>query len=134
MNDDFKIRKCIETFGEMNHIQDLGLDAGGAAGLKLVSGQEVFFRFARDLNRLYIYAIVAPFSANTHPNLVVSILKNNCLESDTEGGVISVSEFLGAFIYHISLPADAVTPARLESEVMDFLAKKHRVARLFNGK
>lgn len=127
MNYEFQVRNCIESLGARNGIHGLALDADGGAGLKLRAGEEIYLRYMRTLDTLYIYAIVAPLPHNAQPQFVLSLLQKNCLGAGTEGGVLSASEFLNAFIYHVSLPADCVSVERLQLEMERFLVKQQRV-------
>jgi len=131
LNHEFQIRNCIESLGARNGIRGLALDADGGAGVKLKTGEEVYLRYMRALNTLYIYAIVAPLRRDADPAFVLSLLQKNCLGAGTEGGVLSVSEFLGAFVYQIALPADCVNAERLELEMERFLVNQKRVQRCF---
>ncbi|WP_426318465.1 type III secretion system chaperone [Pseudoduganella sp. R-43] len=130
MNEDFHVRQCVRALGAKNGITGWDLDGDGSSGLRLRDGSEIYLRYAPAAHRLYVYAVLAPLSSNRRPEIALSLLQNNCLEEGSEGGVLSVSDRLAAFVYHVALPSDHITVGKLEHEINAFLVKRRRMAQL----
>ncbi|WP_426336065.1 CesT family type III secretion system chaperone [Pseudoduganella sp. R-31] len=133
MKEEFQIRQYVEALGIRYRIAGLTLDADGGAGLRLGDGSEIHLRFRRATNRLYIHAVLAPLPARPIPGLALKLLKMNCLEAGSGGGVLSVSAFQRAFVYHVSLPAACIDSERLGREIEAFLSKRARAAQCLDA-
>lgn len=125
MNYEFQVKECIEQVGARNGIKGLTLAHDGAAGLRLQNDSEVYLRFVSGSNRLFLYAIVAPLRVH-RTGLLLDVLAWNCLEA--EGGVMSISEPLNAFVFHVALPVETLTAECLEKDIATFEERTRQLA------
>jgi hypothetical protein len=126
-----RVRRCLEALGQRHRITGLTLDANGGAGLELAWGERLYFKFDAEANKLYIYAPFAPLRGAQDGQILADMLRLNCLEIGTRGGVISVSEPMDAFVYHLGLPVETLKPDALEQAIEEFIEKYQRLAQRY---
>ncbi|MCG1038064.1 MULTISPECIES: CesT family type III secretion system chaperone [Burkholderiaceae] len=126
-----RVRRCLEALGQRHRIAGLTLDANNEAGIELAWGERLYLRFNAESNKLYIYAPFAPLNDAQDGQILADMLRLNCLEVGTRGGVISVSEPMDAFVYHLGLPAETLKPDALEQAIEKFIEERQRLAQRF---
>lgn len=132
LNNEYQVNHCLAAIGARNGIKDLKLDANGDAGLKLHDGRRLYMKFMRVQNTLCLYDMVFDLPADLSREWMLTLMEKNCLEAETEGGVLSFSKNFNAFVYHIALPTDNLDTERLEQALLAFLEKKQRILRHFD--
>ncbi|BBE08741.1 Putative uncharacterized protein [Mycoavidus cysteinexigens] len=126
-----RARSCLEALARRHHIAGLTLDANGGAGLELAQGERLYFRLDVEANILYLYAPFTPLRGAQDGRVLVDMLRLNCLETSAHGGVISISEQLDAFIYHLGLPVETLELDALEQAIEEFIKQRQHLAQQF---
>lgn len=126
-----RARSCLEALAQRHQIAGLTLDANGGAGLELAQGERLYFRLDVEVNKLYVYAPFMPLHSAQDGQVLVDMLRLNCLEGGTRGGVISVSEPLNAFIYHLGLPVETLELEALEQAIEGLIEQRQHLTQQF---
>ncbi|WP_171013812.1 CesT family type III secretion system chaperone [Chitinivorax sp. B] len=123
MHNEKKVRDCLEDMGNRNGIAGLRLEADGSTGLALKNGKHLYFRYLAGQNKLFFYSTLTLWQPRDGMEVIQQAMSMNCLESGTEGGVISWSMFQQALLLQASIAVDLVSVTRLEQEVELFINK-----------
>lgn len=125
-----QVRTCLEMLGQRHNIAGLTLEANGSAGLELANGERIYFSLDAEANKLYLYTPFASLRGDLQDQ-AIDMLRLNCLEAGTHGGVISVSEPMEAFIYHRSLPINALELNTLDQAIEELIKQRQQLAQQF---
>jgi hypothetical protein len=129
MNGERRLIESLEQLGERNNIVGLTLEPNGCAGIETSDGRRVFVKLDRERDRVFVYRALLPLHA-VDASVLQRGMELNLLEAGTEGGVLSLSQMLGALVYHTSITGSRVDAAHLQDAMEAVLANGERLTQL----
>src|ERR1700737_4192283 len=121
MSSECRLIESIEQLGVRNDIVGLTLEPNGCAGIEVGDGRRVFVKLDRERDRVFVYRALLPPHA-VGAALLQRGLELNLLEAGTEGGVLSLSQMMGALVYHTGIAGSRIDAARLQDAMEAVLA------------
>ena len=129
MSSECRLIESIEQLGVRNDIVGLTLEPNGCAGIEVGDGRRVFVKLDRERDRVFVYRALLPLHA-VDAALLQRGMELNLLEAGTEGGVLSLSQMMGALVYHTGIAGSRIDAARLQDAMEAVLANGERLAQL----
>jgi Tir chaperone protein (CesT) family len=129
MNGERRLIESLEQLGERNNIAGLTLEPNGCAGIESNDGRRIFVKFDRERDRVFVYQALLPLHA-VDASVLQRGMELNLLEAGTEGGVLSLSQMLGALVYHTSIAGSRIDAERLQDAMEAVLANGERLTQL----
>lgn len=130
--EELRLQTCLEALSKRYNISELILDQEGNAGLELVCGERIYLHYNNEVETLYIYTPFAPLPFVNDGEMMLEMLRLNCLEKGTYGGVISISDSFGAFIYHVGIKLKDLESEYLEDTIQIFVERSKGLRQTFN--
>ena len=130
IEDILKVNSALAQVARADKIEHLSLSRDGTAAIQYADNVQVCFEYISETRRLYLYAAIISFPANTEERLALfeKLLTCKFLHTGSAAGDFAVLPPTRQTMYQIWLDAGTITAVQLNDAINSLLDKRHQLA------